>query len=116
MSKDYAAITRDISAYTAEMRKLVPQTMQAFYGLSKSAGADGQIDAKTKELIALAIGVTQRCDESLTGAAHALGATRAWCRRLSASGRPICRSTGPTRFGGNSVERARLSRVARSSV
>ena len=64
----------------------------------------------------LGIGVTQRCDESLTGAAHALGATRAWCRRLSASGRPICRSTGPTRFGGNSVERARLSRVARSSV
>ncbi len=30
MTKDYAAITRDISAYTAEMRQLVPQTMQAF--------------------------------------------------------------------------------------
>ena len=54
MAKDYVSITRDISAYTSEMRKAIPQTMQAFYGLSKSAGSDGHVDAKTKELIALA--------------------------------------------------------------
>ncbi len=79
MTKDYAAITRDISAYTAEMRQLVPQTMQAFSGLSKSAGADGAVDAKTKEMIALAIGVTQHCDGCIgfhAKALHRMGATR----------------------------------------
>ncbi|CAN7377910.1 carboxymuconolactone decarboxylase family protein [Rhizobium sp. LjRoot30] len=79
MPKDYAAITRDISAYTGEMRKIVPETMQAFYSLSKSASAAGHVDAKTKELIALAIGVTQRCDGCIGFHAKALtqmGATR----------------------------------------
>ena len=79
MAKDYVSITRDISAYTGEMRKAIPQTMQAFYGLSKSAGSDGHVDAKTKELIALAIGVTQRCDGCIgfhAKALHGMGATR----------------------------------------
>jgi len=79
MPKDYVSITRDISAYSGEMRKIVPETMQAFYGLSKSASAAGHVDAKTKELIALAIGVTQRCDGCIGFHAKALtqmGATR----------------------------------------
>lgn len=79
MSKDYIAITRDIAAYMAELRKLTPEPMQAFGALAKSAGADGHLDAKTKELIALAIGITQRCDGCIgfhAKALHRLGATR----------------------------------------
>lgn len=79
MPKDYKAITRDISAYSAELRKVVPDTMQGFYAMSKSASAAGAVDAKTKELIALAIGVTQHCDGCIgfhAKALVALGATR----------------------------------------
>lgn len=79
MTKDYREITRDISAYTAEMRKLAPEAMQGFNALSKGAGSDGALDKKTKELIALAIGITQRCDGCIgfhAKALHGLGATR----------------------------------------
>ncbi|MBN9583273.1 MAG: carboxymuconolactone decarboxylase family protein [Afipia sp.] len=62
MPKDYTSITHDISEFTRELGKLVPDTMKGFYALSKSASADGHVDQKTKELIALAIGVTQHCD------------------------------------------------------
>lgn len=79
MTKDYKAITRDISAYTGELRKHAPDAMQGFYALAKGASADGALDKKTKELIALAIGVTQRCDGCIgfhAKALHELGATR----------------------------------------
>ncbi len=62
MAKDYTALTRDISTYIGELRRAQPEPMQAFSALAKSASADGAVDKKTKELIALAIGVTQRCD------------------------------------------------------
>ncbi len=62
MSKDYTKIIRDISQYTAEMKKVAPETMNGFYALAKAASAENALDKKTKELIALAIGVTQRCD------------------------------------------------------
>lgn len=79
MSKDYRQITRDISAYTAEMRKLTPDAVNGFYALAKGATADGALSKKTKELIALAIGITQRCDGCIgfhIKALKDLGATR----------------------------------------
>ena len=60
--KDYPAIIAGIGAYTAELRRTVPPVMQGFGALARAATASGSVDAKTKERIALAIGVTQRCD------------------------------------------------------
>ena len=60
--KSYRAIIADIGAYTGELRRAVPGVMQGFGSLSRAATASGAVDQKTKELIALAIGVTQRCD------------------------------------------------------
>ena len=79
MTKDYKAITRDISAYMGELRKLTPEAMQGFSALAKGAGAEGTLDKKTKELIALAIGVTQRCDGCI--GFHAKAAIRAGASR-----------------------------------
>ena len=62
MAKDYAALTRDISTYIGELRRAQPEPMQAFSALAKGASAEGAVDKKTKELIALAIGVASRCD------------------------------------------------------
>lgn len=79
MAKDYKALTADIAAYTGQLRQLAPEAMAGFHAMSKGATAAGAIDAKTKELIALAIGVTQRCDGCIgfhAKALVALGATR----------------------------------------
>lgn len=79
MSKDYKQIIGDISQYTAELKKAAPDTMGGFYTMAKAATADGALDKKTKELIALAIGVTQRCDGCIGFHAKALkdlGTTR----------------------------------------
>ncbi len=37
MSKDFKAIISDISAYTAELRKLIPDTMSGFAAMSGAA-------------------------------------------------------------------------------
>ncbi len=79
MTKDYNQITRDISTYVGELRKLAPDAMQGFSALSKNATASGEIDEKTKEFIALAIGIAQHCDGCIgfhVKALRRLGATR----------------------------------------
>jgi len=62
MSKSFTGITQDISQTLGTMRKEIPETMQAFNALSKSALAPGVLSALDKELIALAIGVANHCD------------------------------------------------------
>jgi AhpD family alkylhydroperoxidase len=53
--------------------------MQAFSALAQAATRDGALDRKTKELIALALGVAARCDGCIgfhTETLVKLGATR----------------------------------------
>ena len=79
MSKDYIQITKDISANLKGLRKDIPETMQGFSALAQAASKDGALSKKTKELIALAIGVSTRCDGCIgfhTEALVRLGATR----------------------------------------
>ena len=49
----------------AAVRKGIPEVAKGFGSLAKAATAPGALDAKTKELIALAIGITARCDGCL---------------------------------------------------
>jgi len=79
MSKNYRALTQDISAYMRELRTLQPEAMKGFSALAQAAGADGSLDKKSKEFIALAIGITQHCDGCIGFHAKALaglGASR----------------------------------------
>lgn len=79
MTKDYKAITKDISEYVGELRKAAPDAMAGFSAMAKGALQDGALDKKTKELIALAIGVAKHCDGCIgfhTKALKDLGATR----------------------------------------
>ena len=62
MNKDYKAITSDIREGMGQLRKDIPEVIQGFNAMSSAAGRDGALDAKTKELIALAIGVAGHCD------------------------------------------------------
>lgn len=63
----------------AEVRKGHPDMAKAFGALARAATKPGALDEKTKELIALGIGITARCDGCLAYHARAaarLGATR----------------------------------------
>lgn len=78
--KSYPDITRDISANLRILRKDIPEVMHGFSALAQSATKSQALDRKTKELIALAIGVATRCDGCIgfhTETLVKLGATRA---------------------------------------
>lgn len=80
MSSNYKQTATEISAKLAEFRKSIPDTMQAFNQLAKPTHQVGALDPKTKELIAIAIGIAARCQGCLAFHAQAcvkLGVTRA---------------------------------------
>lgn len=52
-----------------------PQMLTAFRALNDAQGATGTLDARTRELIALSVAVTTRCDGCI--AAHAAAARKA---------------------------------------
>ncbi|TAH41673.1 MAG: carboxymuconolactone decarboxylase family protein [Betaproteobacteria bacterium] len=62
MSKSFVQITTDVSRALGTLRKEIPDTMQGFSGMAKGALQNGAMTELQKELIALAIAVTQRCD------------------------------------------------------
>ena len=79
MTKDYKGLTRDVAKYTRELGKLTPDAMGAFSSLAQNATKPGVLDAKTKELAALAISVAIRCDACIgfhVKALHGLDASR----------------------------------------
>lgn len=78
MTKDYKALIKDISQYVGELGKLTPDALKGFRALGDGATQDGALSEKTKELIALGIGVASRCDGCIgfhTKALKELGAT-----------------------------------------
>ncbi|MFN3360361.1 MAG: carboxymuconolactone decarboxylase family protein [Pseudanabaenaceae cyanobacterium] len=61
----YKEKIQKIRQQTAKMQEALPDVMKAFYSLSRSASASGALDAKTKELISLALAVNSRCDDCI---------------------------------------------------
>lgn len=79
MINDWPAANKELSDALATYRQAAPETASAFSGLAKAATRPGALDTKTKELIALAIGIAGRCDGCIgfhTEAAIRQGATR----------------------------------------
>lgn len=79
MTTNYAERIAEIDEYAVQLRKLIPDTVSAFGGLSKAAQTAGALDKKTKELLALAISVAIRCEGCVAyhaRGAHRTGATR----------------------------------------
>ena len=69
----------DLTASVGRLRKGIPETMKGFAAMRSAAHADGCLEPKTKELIAIAISVAVRCDgciASHTKAAEKSGASR----------------------------------------
>lgn len=78
-ASDPAQLMQDITASLAGLRQSQPDAMRGFGQLAHAAMADGALSGKHKELIALAIGVTQHCSGCIAfhvRALRRLGATR----------------------------------------
>ena len=72
MPRHYKELTQQITNNLGPLREGVPHVMKSFGEMGKAALAPGTVDAKTKELIALAIGVATRCDACIGFHAKAL--------------------------------------------
>ena len=86
----YRDLTESIFAGLSTLRTSTPEVMKSFSELGRAATANGVLDAKTKELIALALSVAARCDPCLevhTKALVKLGA-------LQRAGDPLRAPTG----------------------
>jgi AhpD family alkylhydroperoxidase len=58
---DHPTLIQNISKSIASMKKTQQEAMQGFGQLAKGAMTSGAISEKNKELMALAIGITQHC-------------------------------------------------------
>src|SRR5215471_19326862 len=79
MYDDWPQTTKVLSTHLRNLRGGVPDSLKTFSGIAQAALAPKALDAKTKELIALGIGVAIRCDECIAfhiKAAVESGATR----------------------------------------
>lgn len=79
MSKDYPGVVRALEAGMRDLGKHAPETVRAFHSLFAAAGKAGELDSKTKELLALAISIATHCEGCI--ALHARGAFRASATR-----------------------------------
>jgi AhpD family alkylhydroperoxidase len=76
-------VLRELTPLHRNLRRAIPAVYQGFGTLSAAAFADGVLDRKTKELIALAIGVVEGCDGCI--ASHGQAAAQAGATRQEAA-------------------------------
>lgn len=65
------AVRDELRTPTRELRHAIPEVYAGYQQLHDAALAAGVVDAKTKELIALAIAVSKECDGCIAAHAHA---------------------------------------------
>jgi len=98
---DWTAFVEQTDERMVAVRKGNPDVAKAFGALAGAATKAGALDTKTKELIALAIGITARCDGCL--AYHARAAARNGATRdeiLEVIGVSIYMGGGPSMIYG----------------
>lgn len=77
---DHTGLIQNINEGLLPLKKAQPEALQAFGQLARAAMAEGAVSAKHKELMALAIGITQHCSGCIgfhVKALHKLQCTRA---------------------------------------
>ena len=77
--KDFQSVANNLHSGMARLGEASPETMAAFRQLLEATTRPGVMSTKVKELIALAIGITVRCDGCIAHHAKAVyeaGASR----------------------------------------
>lgn len=77
------AVLDELRPLHRELRHAIPDVYKTFGEFHHASFSPGEMDVKTKELIALAIAVVERCDGCI--ASHAEGAFRAGATRQEAA-------------------------------
>ena len=77
------AVLDGLSPLHRQLRRAIPDVYRGFGELHGAAFADGALTTRTKELIALALGVAEGCDGCI--ASHAQAAARAGATREEAA-------------------------------
>ncbi len=76
---DWNTYRQQLFAGVGELGKLSPDTVRGYSALGGAGEKTGHLDAKTRELIALAVAITLRCDGCISvhsDAARKLGVNR----------------------------------------
>jgi AhpD family alkylhydroperoxidase len=76
---DWNAYRQQVVAGVGDFAKLSPETVRGYGALGAAGQKTGHLDAKTRELIAVAVAISLRCDGCITvhtDAARKLGATK----------------------------------------
>ena len=60
--EDWKQTRQDISARAMQLNSLIPETMKGIGALGAAGAKTNRLDAKTRELISLAVAATTRCD------------------------------------------------------
>ncbi len=68
--KDFPAHYKELNAWMDNLGSAVPEVMQGFGALHEASLKAGALDRKIKELIALGIAITVRCDGCITYHVH----------------------------------------------
>ena len=76
-------VLRGLSPLHRELRRTIPDVYKGWAELNNAVFDDGALDRRTKELIALAIGVADGCDGCI--ASHGQAAARAGATRQEAA-------------------------------
>ncbi|SFB83383.1 alkylhydroperoxidase AhpD family core domain-containing protein [Polaromonas sp. OV174] len=63
---DWVGYRKELMGSIGEVGRLSPDTLKGYQVLSGAGEKTGHLDAKTRELIALAVAVTTRCDGCIT--------------------------------------------------
>ena len=71
MSQSYKEVASTISARLKNLRQEIPDTMQGFNQMAAATHTEGALSKKTKELMAMAIGIAARCQGCLAFHAQA---------------------------------------------
>jgi len=74
MYKDWSNTAAELSTLMRDVHAEIPEVVKGFSAMARAATADGALSPKVKELMALAISISIRCDGCV--AFHARAAAR----------------------------------------
>ena len=95
--KNYPQLITDLKVLLRNLRGGTPDVMKAFASMAQAATTTKALDAKTKELIALAIAVATRCDDCIGFHAKAAADQGATAEEVSETlGMAIYMGAGPS--------------------
>ena len=97
MVEDSLDLIKEMDSAVFNLNEAAPEVMKTFSAMSRAAHGGGALDRKTKELLALGIGVATRCAPCI--AYHAEGAHKAGASRQEIAetlGMAIYMGAGPS--------------------